>query len=128
MLGALFSPKSDVKAQHFSGPVGIGRIYYAMFEDEQGWRKALWFSVFFNVNLALLNLLPFPILDGGHIVLAFIEGIRRKPVNIKVLEIVQSACAMLLIGFILYVTFFDVQDLPWRKLAREKETPEATGK
>ncbi|MEI6560642.1 MAG: RIP metalloprotease RseP [Verrucomicrobiota bacterium] len=128
MLGALFSPKSDVKAQHFSGPVGIGRIYYAMFEDEQGWRKALWFSVFFNVNLALLNLLPFPILDGGHILLAFIEGIRRKPVNIKVLEAVQSACALLLIGFILYVSFFDIQDLPWRKLVPQKETPATTGK
>jgi len=128
MLGALFSPKSDVKAQHFSGPVGIGRIYYAMFEDEQGWRKALWFSVFFNVNLALLNLLPFPILDGGHILLAFIEGIRRKPVNIKVLEAVQSACALLLIGFILYVSFFDIQDLPWRKLVPQKETPAATEK
>lgn len=125
MLSALFSPKSDVKAQHFSGPVGIGRLYYAMFESEQGWRMALAFSVFFNVNLALLNLLPFPILDGGHIVLAIIESIRRKPVNLKVLETIQSACALLLIGFILYVTFFDVQDLPWRKLAREKEVPAA---
>ena len=128
MLGALFSPKSDVKAQHFSGPVGIGRLYYMMFETEQGWRLALAFSVFFNVNLALLNLLPFPILDGGHIVLAIIEAIRRKPVNLKVLETVQSACALLLIGFIIYVTFFDVQDLPWRKLARQKEVPAAPAK
>ena len=126
MLGALVSPKSDVKAQHFSGPVGIGRIYYAMFESEQGWRMALAFSVFFNVNLALLNLLPLPVLDGGHIVLAFIEAIRRKPVNIKVLETIQSACALLLFGFLIYVTFFDVQDLPWRKLRKEKELPAAS--
>lgn len=126
MLGALFSPHSDVKAQHFSGPVGIGRIYYAMFESEQGWRMALAFSVFFNVNLALLNLLPLPVLDGGHIVLAIIESIRRKPVNIKVLEMVQSTCALLLIGFILYVTFFDLQDLPWRKLGGAKDVPAAS--
>ena len=126
MLGALFSPKSGVKAQHFSGPVGIGNMYFQMLLSPEGWRMALAFSVFFNVNLALLNLLPFPILDGGHIVLAFIESIRRKPVNIKILEFVQSACAMLLIGFILYVTFFDFQDLPWRKLLRDKETPAAT--
>jgi len=73
-----------------------------------------------------LNLLPLPVLDGGHIVLAFIEALRRKPVNIKVLEMVQSACALLLIGFILYVTFFDVQDLPWRKLGGGKEVPAAS--
>jgi hypothetical protein len=61
---ALFS-SSDVKAQHLSGPVGIMRIYYVLFESEQGWRQAIWFSVILNVNLALLNLLPIPVLDGG---------------------------------------------------------------
>ncbi len=110
-LGALFSPKSDIKAQHLSGPVGIMRIYYMMFENPDGWRMALWFSVVLNVNLALLNLLPLPVLDGGHITIALIEAIRRKPVNTRVLEFVQTACAMLLIGYMLYVTFFDVQDL-----------------
>lgn len=128
MLDALFSPKSGIKAQHFSGPVGIGSIYYQMFQSEHGWRLALAFSVFFNVNLALLNLLPFPILDGGHIVLAIIESIRRKPVNLRLLETVQTACALLLIGFIVYVTFFDIQDLPWRKLIPSAETPAETGK
>src|SRR5579862_7556567 len=73
MFDALLSPKSDVGAQHFSGPIGIMRIYYKIFESEDGWRMALWFSVFSNVNLAVLNLLPIPVLDGGHIVLALIE-------------------------------------------------------
>jgi len=50
------------------------------------------------------------VLDGGHITIAIIEWIRRKPVNIRVLEFVQTACALLLIGYMLYVTFFDVQD------------------
>ena len=50
-------------------------------------------------------------LDGGHIVLAIIEGIRRRPVSIKILQHLQSACAMLLIGFMLFLTFFDVQEL-----------------
>jgi regulator of sigma E protease len=63
------------------------------------------------VNLALLNLLPFPVLDGGHITLAIIEGIRRKPINVRVLEIVQTGCALLLISFMLYLTFYDVGDL-----------------
>lgn len=122
MIGALFSPKSDVKPQHFSGPVGIMNLYYKMFESEQGWRLAIWFSVFFNVNLAILNLLPIPVLDGGHITLAIIEGIRRKPINVKVLEIVQTACAMLIIGYMLYVTFYDVQDvIPFEKGQQQEE-------
>ena len=107
---ALLSPKSDVKAQHFSGPVGILRTYYNLFADEQGWRLALAFSVFFNVNLALFNLLPFPILDGGHITLAIFEAVRRRPIQGAMLEYVQTACAIAVMSFIAYVTFFDVSD------------------
>jgi len=58
----------------------------------------------------MLNMLPFPVLDGGHITLALIEAVRRKPINIRVLEFVQTACALVLIGFMLYVTFYDVGD------------------
>jgi regulator of sigma E protease len=123
MVGALLSPKSDVKAAHFSGPVGIMRLYYQVFETSYGWQLALSLSVLINVNLAILNLLPFPVLDGGHIVLAIIEGIRRKPINVGVLEAVQTACAVLLIGFMLYVTFFDVGDI---FATRQKEAPEQT--
>lgn len=118
-LSAVFSPRSDIKAEHLSGPVGIMRIYYLLFESPDGWRLALWFSVVLNVNLALLNLLPIPVLDGGHITLAIIEAIRRKPINVRVLEVVQSGFAFLIIGYMLYVTFFDVQDLPWRGKADE---------
>ncbi len=123
MIGALVSPKSDVKAQHFSGPVGIMRLYYLMFESEQGWRMALWFSVLFNVNLAVLNMLPIPVLDGGHILLAIIEGIRRRPVNVKVVEAVTGVCAFVIISFMLYVTFFDVQDLPFFGKHSKNESP-----
>ncbi len=86
------------------------RAYYMMFESKEGWRLALWFSVVLNVNLALLNLLPIPVLDGGHITLALVEGVRRRPVNVRLLEIVQTACAVLIIGFMLFIMFFDVQD------------------
>jgi regulator of sigma E protease len=109
-IGAVASPKSDVKLQHMSGPIMIGRIYYLLFDSEDGWKLALWFSVILNVNLAILNMLPIPVLDGGHIVLAMIEGARRKPVNMKILEWVQTACAMLIIGYMLYVSFFDIGD------------------
>jgi regulator of sigma E protease len=112
-IGAVASPKSDVKLQHLSGPVGIWNIYVRLFEAEGGWKLALWFSVILNVNLAILNMLPIPVLDGGHIVLALIESVRRKPVNMRVLEVVQTSCAVVIIGYMLYITFFDVQDLPF---------------
>jgi regulator of sigma E protease len=110
-IGAVASPSSDVKLQHMSGPIMIVRIYYLLFESDNGWKLALWFSVVLNVNLAILNMLPIPVLDGGHIVLAMIEGVRRKPVNMKILEWVQTACATLIIGYMLYISFFDIGDL-----------------
>ena len=77
-IGAVASPSSDVKLQHMSGPIMIVRIYYMLFESENGWKLALWFSVILNVNLAILNMLPIPVLDGGHIVLAIIESVPAK--------------------------------------------------
>src|SRR5215472_412814 len=123
-IGAVASRKSDEKLQHLSGPVGIWNIYVRLFEAEGGWKLALWFSVILNVNLAILNMLPIPVLDGGHIVLALIESVRRKPVNIRVLEVVQTSCAVVIIGYMLYITFFDVQDLPFvRKTLDQMESP-----
>jgi len=123
-FGAIASPKSDVKLQHMSGPVMMLRVYYLMFENRDGWLMAFWFSVVLNVNLALLNLIPMPVLDGGHITLAIIEALRRRPVNARVLEIVQTACAVLIIGFMVYIAFFDVQDLFGR--AGPKFAPKST--
>ena len=125
-IGAIASPKSDVKLQHMSGPVMMLRVYYVMFENSEGWRMALWFSVVLNVNLALINLLPIPVLDGGHIVLAIIEAIRRRPVNMRVLEVIQTACAVLIIGFMVYIAFFDVQDLFGGKRDGPKFGPKST--
>ena len=113
-FGALFAPHSDIKAQHLGGAVKIMEVYSRLFNGEQGWRLALWFSVFMNVNLAVLNMLPVPVLDGGHILLALIEGIRRKPISARLVGAIQTTCAVLLIGFMLYIAFYDVQDLPWK--------------
>src|SRR2546428_2352723 len=127
-LGAVASPKSDIKLQHLSGPIGIGRIYYLFFVSERGWQLALWLSVVLNVNLAILNMLPIPVLDGGHILFGLIESIRRKPLNIRVLEYVQGVCTILIIGAIVYISFFDVQDLPFVKSVLDKYAPQSQTK
>lgn len=110
-ISAVTAPRSTIGVQQLSGPVGIMRIYYLLFQSPMGWQLALWFSVVLNVNLAIMNLLPLPVLDGGHILLALIEWFLGHPIHQKTLEIVQSTFAMLLIGTMLYITFFDVGDL-----------------
>ncbi len=121
-LGTVFSRKSDVGVQQLGGAVMIIRLYTNLFESEHGWRQVLWFSVILNVNLALLNLLPFPVLDGGHIALALLEAIRRRPVSAKLLQYLQSACAVVLIAFMLFIAFFDTGD--WVRSARKnREQP-----
>lgn len=121
-LRALFSRKSDVGVQQLGGAVMIIRVYTNLFDSPDGWRLVLWFSVVMNVNLALLNMLPFPVLDGGHITLAILEQIRRRPVSGAILNYFQTACAMLLIAFMLFIAFFDTGD--WvRSARRDREEP-----
>jgi regulator of sigma E protease len=120
-LGALFS-KNDIGVQQLGGAVMIVRVYSNLFDSEQGWRLVLWFSVVLNINLAMLNMLPFPVLDGGHILLALLEVIRRRPVSAKILQYLQTACAMLLIGFMLFIAFFDTSD--WLRSSRRDRQEE----
>lgn len=112
-IDAVISRRSSISVQHMGGPVMMMNAYYTMLSGPEGIRMALWFSVVLNVNLAMLNMLPIPVLDGGHITLAIIEAIRRRPVNVRILEYVQTACALVIIGFMVFIAFFDVQDLPF---------------
>jgi regulator of sigma E protease len=115
-FGALFEHKGQIGVQQLGGAVMIIRVYSNLFQDDDGWRRVLWFSVILNVNLALLNLLPLPVLDGGHILLSLVEAVRRRPVSAKLLEKIQSGFAALLIAFMIYIAFFDAGD--WLRSAR----------
>ena len=61
-----------------------------------------------SINLAVVNFLPIPILDGSHIVLCIVEGVRRKPVDAKIQGILQYIGILILLPFILYITFHDI--------------------
>lgn len=111
MIQKLFSGKSEISPAHMSGPVGIGRVYYNLLQGPDAFLMVLWFSVFLNVNLAIMNMLPFPVLDGGHITLAIGEAIRRKPLQGRILEAFQTVFVLLLFGFIIFVTLKDAGDL-----------------
>lgn len=106
-LSGLVSPGSDVKLRNMSGPVGI--VNHLSVFAKIGFKKLLWFVVFINVNLAILNLLPIPVLDGGHMLFATVEKLRGEPLPLAFLERAQILFVALLFSFMLYVTFFDVQ-------------------
>lgn len=66
------------------------------------------FMAFLSVNLGFFNLLPIPVLDGGHLFFLGIEGVRRRPLPIRQREIIQQIGAVILIFLIVYVTFNDI--------------------
>ncbi|RYD40404.1 MAG: RIP metalloprotease [Verrucomicrobiaceae bacterium] len=109
-ITSVIAPDSSIGVGHLSGPVGIGKLQFQLLQMEDGWRRILAFMVLFNVNLAVLNMMPFPVLDGGHITLAILEKIFGRPVKAKPLEILQTACALALISLMLFVTSKDIGD------------------
>ncbi len=104
------SRDSSIGIDHLSGPIGIAKHQYAILQSEHAWQRLLAFMVLFNVNLAVLNMLPFPVLDGGHITLAFLEIIARRPVKARVLEVVQTAFALMIFSLFIYISTKDVGD------------------
>jgi regulator of sigma E protease len=100
------SHDSGVKASDLSGPVGIASAL--ALEVNTDYRLALHFLVMLNINLAILNMLPIPVLDGGHIAMAILERIRRRPLEVRVMEYTTTVFAVLLISFMLYVTYYDI--------------------
>ena len=111
MVKAMTKPKSPVGVQQFGGPVMIANTYYQIITGPEGWRLALCLSVFLNVNLALMNLLPLPILDGGLIGMAILELVRRKPLSFEWAVRIQGVCMAGLFAYMLYITFYDVGDM-----------------
>jgi regulator of sigma E protease len=108
-LNAVFfqSKKTGVGPKDLSGPIGIFALLASQVNVD--YRLALNFLVLLNVNLAILNLLPLPVLDGGHILLALIEGVIRRPLPAKIQEYATTAFAVLLISFMVFVSFHDIK-------------------
>src|SRR5208283_2914665 len=104
------SKETGVGAKDLSGPVGILTMLAVQVNTD--YRLALSFLVLLNINLAFINMLPVPVLDGGHILMSLIESIRRRPINVKIVEYTTTVFAGVLIFFVLYVTYGDIKRLP----------------
>jgi len=99
------SKQTGVGLKDLSGPPGILAMLAAYVNSD--WRLALSFLVLLNINLAIINLFPMPVLDGGHIVMALIERLFGRPLPYRLVEYTTTAFAVLLIGFMLIVSWND---------------------
>ncbi len=97
---------NQVSIRYVMGPVGIVLITKDIVQA--GFLQTLLFFALININLAIINLLPFPALDGGHIFILSMEKIFRTRIKSKVKEIINMIGLALLIIFIIYVTFNDI--------------------
>ncbi len=94
----------NVSADQLMGPVGISEVV----SKTQGIVEFVYMLALISLSLGVTNLLPFPPLDGGKIVILLIEAIRRKPIKENVEIAIQMAGFCLLIGLSIYVTYNDI--------------------
>ncbi len=92
-----------------AGPVGIARITGAV--AKSGWREYLNLTALLSLNLALINILPIPALDGSRIVFALVEAIRRKKIPPEREAVVHAVGMMMLLGLMLLITVSDVHNV-----------------
>ncbi|HEY0160302.1 MAG TPA: RIP metalloprotease RseP [Thermoanaerobaculia bacterium] len=103
-LGRLFRPEGSVK--ELSGPINIARISGAMLRE--GWLPTIALMALISLQLGVMNLLPIPVLDGGHIMILLIEGIARRDLSLRVKERIQQAGFAVLATLMLVVLYNDV--------------------
>ena len=106
-LGRLFQRSVPVSA--LSGPVGIISMTYQVAGTTPS--HYLYFLGLISSCLAVMNLLPLPVLDGGHIVILLIEKISGKPINERLLAGAMYIGMALLLGLVLVITFYDLRRL-----------------
>ena len=96
-------------AQAFGGPVKIAQI--AAESADLGMIPYLRFLAVLSLSLAILNILPFPVLDGGHFVIILIEGIARREIPIKIKIAIQNAGFILLLMLMAFIIYSDIINL-----------------
>jgi regulator of sigma E protease len=108
LVGKLFQGKVSLKT--VSGPIGIARMTGAA-AQAKGWAPLLVLTSIISLNLGIFNLLPIPIMDGGVILLLFIESLMRRDISLPVKERIYQAAFVFLILFAAVVIFNDISKL-----------------
>jgi regulator of sigma E protease len=109
VLKGMFERQVSVK--QLSGPIGIGQMVHDA--AEEGWMPLVGIMAMISINLAMFNLLPFPILDGGMIFLLLIESIFRRDLPMPVKERIYQVAFVCIVLFAAMVIFNDITKLPF---------------
>jgi len=109
VLGRLFT--RQVAVSQLAGPVGIARMA-GQAAEMNGWFPKFGLASAISLNLGILNLLPFPILDGGTILLLLIESVLRHDISMHIKERIYQAAFVVLVVFFAFIIFNDVTKLP----------------
>ena len=98
--------QAKISPSTIGGPILIAQLAGEV--AQRGIVELLSFTALLSINLAILNLLPIPILDGGHLLFSFIEWLRGKPVSLRKREIAQQVGMVLLVGLMVFAFYNDI--------------------
>jgi regulator of sigma E protease len=106
VLSLVKMAQGKISAHELGGPITIARI--AGERAQSGLKSLLEFMAFLGVNLGVLNLLPIPVLDGGHLFFFATEAVIRRPVQARVREVAQQVGLFLLVSLMLFAVYNDI--------------------
>jgi regulator of sigma E protease len=104
--------RGEISRDTVGGPVMLAHT--ARVAAEKGWDHFLWMMALISINLGMLNLLPIPILDGGHILFCTVEAVKRRPLSLRAREIASYIGLFLLISLMVFALKNDIVRL-WFK-------------
>ena len=107
-IGQIFMGERSV--EELGGPVKIAK--YSGEQFSLGWSQFVSFVALISINLAFINLLPIPGLDGGHLAFYAAEAVRRKPLGLRSQEWAMRTGMALVLALMVFVTFNDLASLP----------------
>ena len=103
-LGQVITGRRSVK--ELGGPLKIAEVSGQ--QASLGWLHFFWLMIIVSINLGFINLLPIPLLDGGHLLFYAIEGVRRKPLKPEAQEWAFRTGLAVLLALMIFVTFNDL--------------------
>ncbi len=96
-------------SESLAGPIGIAREIER--QADHGWRNVIFFTALISISLAIINLLPIPVLDGGHLMFFAIEIVNGAPLSLRKREIAQQVGLLLLVSLMIFAFYNDISNL-----------------
>jgi regulator of sigma E protease len=106
LIGSLFGLASGEAAQYITGPIGVFQATAQA--AATGWVNVLYLAAIISLNLAAINIFPFPALDGGRVLMVLIEKIKRSPVRANTQALINGVGFFILMALLLWVSVRDV--------------------